>query len=262
MIDLTNPEHAYFFGFSQADGHLSKDSRNRGRFSIELSMLDVAILQSFQQIFPVSSHLSFRTRDTNFKSQSQTAILRIHDWGFRDSLVQVGLPYGRKSASVAAPLIPCSWVDYWRGWIDGDGSLGISARNIPFVSFSTKSPGIAESFRCFLSCHLGVSISCNPNTRDGMYSFMLSREKAQTLASLLYPTGCLALRRKVLQAQRVIAWVRPPDCLRRDAPRQTWTPDHDQFILTRPLLEAIQVLGRTEKSIRVRLWRLRNTPKI
>lgn len=39
-IDLTNPDFAYMFGFIQTDGHLSKNSRNRGCMQIELQVAD------------------------------------------------------------------------------------------------------------------------------------------------------------------------------------------------------------------------------
>jgi hypothetical protein len=54
-IDLTLPPHAYFFGFAQTDGNHYAGSRQRGRFTIELSDRDDAVLHSFAALFEVHS---------------------------------------------------------------------------------------------------------------------------------------------------------------------------------------------------------------
>ena len=51
-LELTRPEHAYLYGFLQCDGHLTENTRNRGRLSVELSIRDVALLERFQELVP------------------------------------------------------------------------------------------------------------------------------------------------------------------------------------------------------------------
>jgi len=50
-LDLTIPEHAYMFGFIQADGHLYQTTRNRGKLQIELKESDGCILEKSQVLF-------------------------------------------------------------------------------------------------------------------------------------------------------------------------------------------------------------------
>ncbi|WP_199615769.1 LAGLIDADG family homing endonuclease [Paenibacillus alkalitolerans] len=54
-MDLRNPSLAYLFGFIQADGSLSEETRNRGRLSIELHSKDRSILQEFNQLIACST---------------------------------------------------------------------------------------------------------------------------------------------------------------------------------------------------------------
>lgn len=56
-LDLLIPEHAYIFGFIQADGHMSKDSRNKGRISISLKESDNDILFKMSEIIPFYSSI-------------------------------------------------------------------------------------------------------------------------------------------------------------------------------------------------------------
>lgn len=41
-------------------------------------------------------------------------------------MVDVGMTYGKKSDIITIPIISFSEIDYWRGMIDGDGSLGFT----------------------------------------------------------------------------------------------------------------------------------------
>ena len=51
-LELTRPEHAYLFGFIQADGHLYKNPKlpNKGKLQVELSGRDLDILLKLQGV--------------------------------------------------------------------------------------------------------------------------------------------------------------------------------------------------------------------
>ena len=64
--------------------------------------------------------------------------MRIYNWDFR-KWIKKYVPVGKKSYIICPPKEEFSEVDYWRGIIDGDGSLGIakSLGNAPFLSVIT-----------------------------------------------------------------------------------------------------------------------------
>jgi hypothetical protein len=251
------PDHAYFFGFAQTDGSHYAGTGQRGRLSIELSQRDEAVLHAFVSLFSIYSRVSYRERTTNF-GLHRAAVWTVCDLAFRRELAELGLPTGRKSATVAPPLTRFSNQDYLRGLIDGDGSIGFTRTGRPFVGFVTASQPLAEYF-----CAQGLSVAGayrtpNRNTRDHIYNLMVAGDPAASLAAWLYPDGCLALERKREAAALVSAWTRPSGMRARPvAGARRWTAEEDADVFTGSIRESAARLGRSEKSVGIRRSRLR-----
>ncbi|MGW2252719.1 hypothetical protein ACWCXH_21335 [Kitasatospora sp. NPDC001660] len=256
FFDLERPEHAYMFAFLQADGHLTEQSRNRGRLSVELSARDAPILEEFQRLCPFNSSIRYRTRSTNFKADHTSVMWTVCAREFREELQALGLPVGPKSEIVVPPNRPFSERDYVRGLIDADGSLGITAKTLPFLSFTTQSDTMAAFFAGYAEQLCGMKRKLARNKRDGIYNILFTREAAVAITAELYYPGCLALPRKQAGAAHVEAWVRPPT-MGIAAPRRSWTTEEDVVLLGAASMElAAGQLGRTLKSCTIRKWRL------
>ncbi|MFB2882173.1 hypothetical protein [Floridanema aerugineum] len=258
-ISLELPAYAYLFGFIQSDGHLYNNTRNRGKVSIEIGKIDEEILWAFKNLIPFNSSISERVRKTNFSSQHTSVIWRVYDKRFRDYLESWGLPNGSKSKLIQLPSCSFSKVDYFRGLIDGDGSLGMTSKKFPFLSLVTCSSYIAVEYLELIKQITGKTKTSNKNTRDQVYNIVVYKEDAQLLTSHLYYNGCLALRRKLIKASEVLSWSRPPDMKRVN--KKFWTPEEDQFITTHSIEHSMKVLGRSQSSIELRLWRLKKLSK-
>ncbi|WP_336031127.1 LAGLIDADG family homing endonuclease [Geodermatophilus sp. FMUSA9-8] len=256
-LDLTDPAHAYFFGFAQTDGSLYAGTGQKGRLMIELAVQDEAVLHEFAGLFPVHSRVSRRVRTTNF-GPHRSAVWTLCDLSVRRELVGLGLPAGPKSALVAPPTVPFSTRDYLRGLVDGDGSVGFTRTGRPFLSFVTASQPLADFFCAQVRAVTGLERTVRRNTRDGVYNPMVASDGAAALASWLYPPGCLALERKRAAAALVAAWTRPPGMRARPvAGARRWTPDEDVEVMVGTVREAAGRLGRTEKAVALRRFRLR-----
>jgi len=85
---------------------------------------------------------------------------------------------------------------------------------------------------------------------------MLNREKAQKFIRYLYYPGCLALKRKLKKAKEALKWKRPKNIKRIF--QKFWEPREDKYILNSSIKESYTHLKRTERSIKMRLWRLKN----
>ena len=254
-LDLTQPETAYLFAFALGDGHLWKGKGNKGKLTIELARKDRALLEHFQSLLPVATTLRDRCRDTNFKDNYKSTTLTICDMAFRKALHESGMPVGKKSN---APILTqrFSATDFWRGLIDANGSVGYTASGIPFVSLNTASSIIASSYAAFLKLVISKEKKVEPNNRDHTYNIVVWKEDAQKLCRILYYQHCIALARKLKNAQRVLKWKRPKDM--RIAPtRRAWTTTEDQYVQDHTVAESVAALNRTAKSISVRIWRLR-----
>jgi hypothetical protein len=258
-INLKIPEHSYFFGFVQADGSLTASSRNRGKLQIELAKVDLHLLRSFKKLFStVYSSINRRIRDTNFKNYHESYTLAIFNIRFRNELHKLGIPYGKKSEIIPPPKSDFCERDYIRGLIDGDGSVGLakSKGNIPFLSLVVASEELKEYIVNVIESITGEKKKINRNRRDDVYNIMLNREKAQQFIEYLYYPDCLSLERKFKKAKTALKWRRPKDLKRIS--RNEWHRWEDEYILNHTVKESCNHLKRTEKSVKMRLWRLRN----
>jgi hypothetical protein len=131
------------------------------------------------------------------------------------------MPYGRKPAIIAPPTCEYAQIDYFRGILDGDGSLGITGYSFPFVALVTASSALAEVYLSFLSELTGKTKKLALNVRDRIYNITIYKEDAQIVASTLYYDRCLALTRKKQSAQRIQQWQRPDAMRKRDFVRKT-----------------------------------------
>ena len=256
-IDLTKPAHAYFFGFAQTDGNHYAGTGQKGRFSIELSDRDEAVLHEFSRLFDVYSRVSYRERVTNF-GPHRSVTWTVSSLEFRRELTDLGLSAGRKSATVAPPQGPFSVRDYARGLVDGDGSVGFTSTGKPFLSFVTASQALAEFF-CDRALDIaGAHRSINRNTRDGVYNPMVAGEPAVLMAEWLYGDAGLALERKRDAAALVAQWTRPSGMRARPALGvRRWTAGEDADVFIGSVREAAVRLGRSESSVNMRRVRLR-----
>ncbi|MFD8812286.1 LAGLIDADG family homing endonuclease [Streptomyces sp. NPDC059627] len=171
-MDLTVPEYAYMFGFLQTDGHLSQQSRQRGRLAVEISAKDIDLLREFQKLTPYNSSIAERTRSTNFAEAHTAAIWSLFSLEARTRINELGLPYGRKSKTIAPPTVEFSRRDHLRGLIDADGSVGFTGKGFPFVSLTTASSAIAAYLREYSKDVTGAERSLKRNARDGVYNVL------------------------------------------------------------------------------------------
>ena len=260
-LTLENPFYAYLFGLIQTDGHLYQNSRNRGRLSIEVSKRDELLLIELQNRLPFHSKITERMRKTNFSKGYVSVIWSVFDKRFRDFLVNNGLPSGRKSKTINIPVGEFSFIDYFRGLIDGDGSLGLTAQGFPFLSFITASSLIADEYLKFLKSITGKEKTSTANIRDNVFNIAVYKEDAQTVVQTLYYENCLALPRKLKKARAVLSWQRPVT-MKKVEGRKFWKPEEDNFILSHSIEEAMKKLDRSRNSIEMRLWRLKSNKQL
>ncbi|MFI8102150.1 LAGLIDADG family homing endonuclease [Streptomyces sp. NPDC086023] len=257
FMDLQDPRYAYMFGFIQADGHLSAQSRQRGSLTVEVSVRDIELLEEFQGLTPYPSSITKRVRSTNFATEHHSAKWSLHALEARTTLNELGVPYGRKSTTIAPPRCNFARRDYLRGVIDADGSVGHTGQGFPFVSLTTSSTAISACLSSYAQQVTGAERLTRRNSRDGVYNILYTKEAAQQLAADLYYPGCLSLTRKRTAAATLSSWVRPATMKMQEA-RRRWTVAEDRRLLevADPAIAASE-LGRSESACRQRSWRLR-----
>ncbi|MFD8200575.1 LAGLIDADG family homing endonuclease [Streptomyces sp. NPDC059701] len=257
-MDLTVPEYAYMFGFLQADGHLQQSVGRKGKLSVELAARDADLLREFQKLTPYSSSITERTRSTNFAATYTSTTWTLCSLEARTILNDLGLPYGRKSKTIAPPRVEFSGRDYLRGVIDADGSVGYTNKGFPFVSLTTASTAIGHHLCDYAQEVTGVQRMIKRNARDGIYNVLYAMEAGQRLAADLYYPGCLSLARKRAAAGSLAAWARPTG-MRSAYTARRWNETEDRVLLKlNSPTAAAEALGRTPQSCNLRMWRLRS----
>jgi hypothetical protein len=254
-MTLENPFYAYLFGFAQTDGHLSEQSRNRGKLRIEIGKRDAEILERFKRLLPFNSTIRHRVRTTNFGRNYESVVWTVCDRRFQDCLKDWGFPAGKKSEIIEPPLVSYSQPDYFRGLLDGDGSLGLTANGFPLVSLVTSSPQIVGAYLNFVSGITGKKKTSLPNSRDKIHNAAIYKEDAQRLVREIYYKNCLALPRKLRKAKDILAWRRPAT-MKTIPNKKFWTVEEDNFISANPIEVSMKQLERSRSSIEMRLWRL------
>ncbi|WP_369242659.1 hypothetical protein AB5J56_19830 [Streptomyces sp. R21] len=257
-MDLEDPNYAYMFGFLQADGHLAKGTGQKGRLTAEINVRDIDILREFQRLTPYNSSITERTRSTNFAETHHSATWTLCSLEARTKLNELGLPYGRKSKDIAPPRVEFSRLDYLRGVIDADGSVGFTSKGFPFISLTTASTAIGAYLCHYAKKVTGAQRTIKRNARDGIYNALYTMEVAQKLAAHLYYPDCLALERKQTAADSLASRVRPAG-MRAAYTQRRWSEREDRILLehNNPA-SAAEALGRTIQSCSLRLWRLRS----
>ena len=195
---------SYIFGNLVTDGNLYLTSRNRGRVQLEISKKDEDLVDKLLELVPFSSKDS-RKRKTNF-SKSEVEFVRFINtkMEFRKKLIENGFPVKNKTLNASTPLGEYEEISFWRGVIDGDGSVGITSKNEPFVSLVTKSEFLKEKYLEFLYKNFGITKKLNRNKRDNVYNIVVKNKNAKDLANLLYNNDDIHLNRKYDKAMFIL----------------------------------------------------------
>jgi hypothetical protein len=215
------------------------------------------VLVKLAKLIPYHTHITTRTRSTNFSLKHQSVILSVYAKEFRNELIELGMTFGEKSKIIDIPDCKFSQVDYFRVIIDGDGSLGFTANQFPFLSFCTASEKLAIAYERFVRESTGKEKRLVRNSRDRVFNITLYKEEAQTLAAILYYEGCISISRKKQFALAIQNWKRPQG-MRRVLHKKFWTEEQDTFIQSHTINESVAALQRSTQSIKMRLWRLRS----
>jgi hypothetical protein len=192
-----------------ADGNLSLNSRNRGKVALEISGRDSEILYKINQV--ISGNISSRKRITNFSKGKSVVFMAWKNCKkeFRDELMSYGFPSENKSEQSAPPNTDYDKKGFWRGVIDGNGSLGNTGQGFPFLSLVTKSENLSIAYLNFLKLGFSINKTTTRNVRDSIYNICIYKEDAQRVSKFLYENSDIFISRKYNKYLEIIKWIRP-----------------------------------------------------
>ncbi|MFS0885112.1 hypothetical protein [Aeromicrobium sp. 179-A 4D2 NHS] len=255
-VDFADPRWSYILGLLQTDGHHQSGGGQKGKITLELNSRDRQVLEDISDFLPCNSSVLDRTRDTQFKVDYTSSTLAFSSLEMRKLFAEVGLLVGRKSKSIAPPSVPISTPDYVRGLLDGDGSIGFTAKRSPFIGFVTDSEPMVRFYCDVIESVTGRVRRPGRNTRDSVFNVLLKNQAAFDLARWAwYPGHELAIPRKAAAAQSIFKFDAEVG-IAATYFRKTWSDEEDAIVLSNPVRRAAELLERTIKSVGARRHRL------
>ena len=196
-----------------ADGCLSLEKRIRksGKIvfykfvSINVNIRDLDHLNNLKSFLKSEHKVTVLTYATSFgiTTQARFAVISPRIW---DALQRFGLTQ-RKSLTCRASSVVKDDPNFWRGIVDGDGSIGVlckRAKRYPYVQLDGNVALIGQ-FQNFVQNVTGNLYKiCKHRTVKNFGRVHLSSQPAAKLLRVLYDGAAIALKRKQMAALRCL----------------------------------------------------------
>lgn len=186
-IDTNNK--AYWLGFIFADGSIQCNTDRRTyELAIELQENDVKLLEDFNSELGNAHDIKFRHREKYIcgypeKSISDTALIRVYSKDIVSDLISHGVVPDKTNHKVF-PELDDYFLDFLRGYIDGDGCIYIDNNNHLYVHITSSFDDVLVYIKNKLSEY---SIKSNVyKENDRKYRLNLYGTNAEKLLDLIY----------------------------------------------------------------------------
>ena len=191
-FDKQTKNSVYLLGFIAADGTVSKDSNQIkiGLSSVDKEFLE-AINRELQNEHPVFSYET----DNGY----QVSELKLTSKRIKDELAKYNI-IPRKTYSFEFPdLIDKQfYLDFIRGYFDGDGSVSTAGPNAIRFQICSNRPGVLNKIVDILYSYGIEKVSVQSQQRAGgpLYYIQYSTSATRKIYDLLYYPNCFCLPRK------------------------------------------------------------------
>jgi DNA invertase Pin-like site-specific DNA recombinase len=195
---VDTPEKAYWLGFISADGCMVTTAAHPegSHLAVQLAVRDRQHLLKLKDALRALSNVTVN-------SKPERASLFVYSRGLADALLALGVT-PRKSATMRpwdgpADLMP----HYWRGLVDGDGSLARKGEGLWTVFLCGSEPCV-RAFAAWAAEVCGTT--AKPYFRTGCWYVAVSgRHKVPVLVRALYGDAPVSLDRKQERADEIMA---------------------------------------------------------
>lgn len=201
---VSSQEKAYWLGFISADGCIVATPRHPegDHLAVSLNIRDRGHLAKLRDA--LGANASVRTGiQSGFGKQTGFATLAVGSRELTDDLVRLGVT-PRKSTTMQPWEGPAHLMrHYWRGMVDGDGSLARKGENL-YTVFLCGSEACVRGFAAWAAELCGTT--AKPYTRTGCWYISISgRHQVRKLVQALYGDAAVSLDRKQEIANRILS---------------------------------------------------------
>lgn len=203
---LLTGEAAYWAGLLMADGCVYQGKYGQPKITLTLAKADVGHLQAFRRFVGATEH---KLHPWSSKGASWN-VLAVFSAAMARDLARVGIVPRKSLHATAGPAVTGSR-DFWRGVVDGDGSIGVygsdghvlSGNGKPRGRTLTLYSGSERLLRQFLSFvrRSGIKTDAKVRLVGTVRRVAFRGTSADAVVSLLYRDATVGLPRKMQAAQ-------------------------------------------------------------
>ena len=186
VLDIITPESAYWIGLLMADGCVG----DNGRIWLTLKRSDSGHLEKFRSFTKCSLSIGFPPSVARIGFTSHKLAARLRDFGVSP----------RKSLTAQVLQLEDD-KDFWRGVVDGDGSLQIRKDGYPQFCL-VGAPILLDQFLSFIRRHVPWC-SAKLTKNASLTVFITAGRTAADIVHFLYDGAGVALERKAVMAARI-----------------------------------------------------------
>jgi hypothetical protein len=208
-FDVVTPESAYWVGFLMATGSITRAGTRSPAIAVTTADEDRAHLERFRGFVKAMEPITVGTRD-GFRDASRSYLsVQVRSARLARTLARYGVvPY---KALVAKAFELEGNRHFWRGCIDGDGSISLTRENgrtRPVLSFACRSRELAAQFAEFVKAAIPAceveETTRSPRAYCVVHAVTVRDEDCARLTQILYGDSAVASSRKQRVARQII----------------------------------------------------------
>lgn len=200
-FDNESSNMAYILGFLAADGTVTK---NGNRIKIGLSSVDREFLELIKEELGVESNIfDYETSNGYMVSELGFTSQKI-----KQKLTEYNIIPGKtETFTFPTNLSKKYWIDFIRGYFDGDGSVGTAGPSAIRWQICSHRPQVLETIVEFLFSEYGipkVSVQKNEHGNSFLYRIQYSNNSTRKIFQILYTPNSLYLPRKFEKFKSIV----------------------------------------------------------
>lgn len=201
-LDVITPESAYWIGFLFADGTVA--TTDRQAVALRLAIRDGDHVYRCREFFKSEHRVAEHIAAVRGK-QHRSLGFRICSPRLTQKLIEYGIRPGSKTSHRPIKQL-CGNRDFWRGFVDGDGHIGVREHRLMLDLIGAKY--ILTKFGEYVFTLTGYRPKIK--VAGSIFRIVIYSINAQIVIKNLYKRGDVGLKRKVEVARRAAAMTFAP----------------------------------------------------
>lgn len=190
FYDIKSPNQAYWLGFLSADGYVSDEY-----VSVTLAVRDAPHLEMLRKDLEYSGEVKYYVSRGH-----KTARLALGCRRMCRDLQDLGLYRDKSYSLVPWQGMPSLMSHYWRGVVDGDGSISQSNKTGQWTVYLCGTKAICEGFKSHVASLVQTKVSVRRGKGNGFEVKFCGVTAPRAIAGDLYEDANRALERKKARA--------------------------------------------------------------